>query len=79
MPKSNATFWASKFERNVARDAEALEALAEGGWRIAIVWECGVMGREVDRTLEALVEWIRGDGASIVLPDTPPSLASSRT
>lgn len=39
-PKSNTAFWQAKFERNVARDKEALVALEEDGWRTAVIWEC---------------------------------------
>jgi DNA mismatch endonuclease (patch repair protein) len=39
-PKSNTAFWEAKFERNVARDKEALAALEADGWRTAVIWEC---------------------------------------
>lgn len=39
-PKSNVAFWQAKFERNVARDKEAIAALEADGWRTAIIWEC---------------------------------------
>lgn len=39
-PKSRKEFWLPKLARNAERDAEALEALAEGGWDAMVVWEC---------------------------------------
>jgi G:T-mismatch repair DNA endonuclease (very short patch repair protein) len=39
-PKSNAPFWAKKFEGNVRRDRLALAALRKAGWRTLVVWEC---------------------------------------
>lgn len=39
-PKTNAEYWQAKIARNIARDKQALTALAEAGWRTAIVWEC---------------------------------------
>jgi DNA mismatch endonuclease, patch repair protein len=39
-PKSRLDFWRSKFQRNVARDAEVREQLTGAGWRSLIVWEC---------------------------------------
>lgn len=39
-PKSNADFWQTKFDRNVARDAEAMAALAAAGWQADVIWEC---------------------------------------
>jgi DNA mismatch endonuclease (patch repair protein) len=40
MPKTRATFWAEKFERNVDRDRQAIDALEKSGWRVLVVWEC---------------------------------------
>lgn len=45
-PKSNVEFWQRKFEGNVRRDAAAMEALRQLGWRPAVVWECEVRDRE---------------------------------
>ena len=39
-PKTNAIYWQRKFERNVARDQKAYEALAQDGWRVLVIWEC---------------------------------------
>lgn len=39
-PKANAAYWSAKIDRNRARDARALEALAGLGWRVLVVWEC---------------------------------------
>jgi len=40
MPKSNISFWQSKFEENVARDRKVVEALAAMSWMAFVVWEC---------------------------------------
>lgn len=39
-PKSNVEFWTSKFEKNVARDAEVKGLLQRAGWHPMVVWEC---------------------------------------
>lgn len=39
-PSSNATFWASKFAANVARDAAKSDRLRELGWTPLVIWEC---------------------------------------
>ncbi len=39
-PKQNADFWKEKFERNMIRDAQKVNALEALGWRVRIVWEC---------------------------------------
>ena len=39
-PKSRSDFWQAKFQRNVVRDAEALEELEGRGWRTLVIWQC---------------------------------------
>jgi len=38
-PKANASFWAAKLERNVARDRADDAALQEAGWLVLRYWE----------------------------------------
>lgn len=42
LPKSNVEFWQTKIDRNRARDARDMEALRKRGWRVIVVWECGL-------------------------------------
>lgn len=56
-PTRNREFWEAKFERNVARDRRAVEALEAKGFRVAVVWECETERDPVDLAssiLEAL-------------------------
>jgi DNA mismatch endonuclease, patch repair protein len=39
-PKSNSTFWKTKFSENTARDDRAICRLRELGWSVLVVWEC---------------------------------------
>jgi DNA mismatch endonuclease, patch repair protein len=39
-PGRNREFWQAKFERNVARDQQAVEALRARGFRVLVIWEC---------------------------------------
>lgn len=39
MPKSNAEFWARKFERNHTRDLRDVDVLEAAGWTVMRVWE----------------------------------------
>ena len=63
MPASNREWWAEKFSKNVARDAEKTRQLRESGWRVMIVWECAVRdkGSKRDRAIKQLSDWIRSD------------------
>lgn len=40
MPKSRLEFWKPKLEGNKLRDRRNNRALARGGWKVLIVWEC---------------------------------------
>ena len=40
MPKSNTDYWKPKLERNVERDKQHIDALANDGWDVLVVWEC---------------------------------------
>lgn len=44
LPTTRAEFWANKIQKNNDRDARAVAALSERGWRILIVWECALRG-----------------------------------
>ena len=39
-PKTRSEFWHNKLSANVKRDRHQIEALAELGWRVFVIWEC---------------------------------------
>ncbi|MDX1001532.1 DNA mismatch endonuclease Vsr [Sinorhizobium medicae] len=45
VPKTNTAFWLEKFRANRRRDALAVHALRQSGYRVVFVWEC-----ELDRS-----------------------------
>ncbi len=53
-PKTNAEFWRSKLEANVARDRRVDAALREAGWAVVRVWEHEAPEEAADR-IEATV------------------------
>lgn len=54
VPKSNRSFWETKFADNRSRDARKVRQLRAVGFRVAIVWECQ-MG-DVDAKLGQILE-----------------------
>ena len=63
-PSSNRNFWKKKFERNQFTDITARRALADAGWRVAIVWECsfrGVQDKATARALDRIALWLTSD------------------
>lgn len=45
-PKTNTAFWDKKIETNRKRDERVIDALSEQGWRVLVVWECELKGKE---------------------------------
>ena len=76
IPKTRTEFWQKKIEGNKARDKQQTEALAIGGWRVLIIWECAIrqMKSENSTTLiEAIIEWILSDSLNKSLTENRPN------
>lgn len=41
-PSTRVPFWQEKFHRTVERDKANEERLLAAGWRVFVVWECGI-------------------------------------
>ena len=54
-PKTNSEKWTTKFAQNLERDRNDIEALESAGWKIIVIWECG-LGRTSDH-IQAL-HWL---------------------
>lgn len=62
MPASNKEKWVEKFRENVRRDRKNIKALIEDGWRVIVLWECGV--REASpKSLEWMLREIKRNGS----------------
>lgn len=64
-PKNNSEFWQTKFAGNVERDKRSIERLVATGWRVIVLWECGLRGSRAESWLDWLPEAIRG-GVEVV-------------
>lgn len=53
MPASNKDRWMAKFQKNVARDQKNVNALIRTGWRVIVLWECGLRRHE-----PTLLDWL---------------------
>lgn len=45
LPKTNTAFWEAKINRNKERDRKEIEQLLSDGWRVCVVWECAITGK----------------------------------
>ena len=59
-PSTRREFWQTKFRANVERDRRTRQELLEGGWRVAIVWECALRAELAHITARTFDHWIRG-------------------
>ena len=69
-PSTRPDFWRAKIERNCEVDRVAEDLLSSLGWRVAIVWECALKGRErmpVDRVIDCMALWLTSTGARLTL------------
>lgn len=63
-PSTRPEFWQAKIARNRTVDELAEAALAEAGWRQAVVWECALKGKTrlpLEEVITACAEWLRSD------------------
>jgi len=61
-PKHNQIYWATKFNKTVARDQRNIEQLQALGWRTFVIWEC-----EIKEDVNSIAENLRGQILSIKL------------
>lgn len=45
---SGSEAWRNKLNGNIARDEKALFALLSVGWRVLVIWECSLRGKNAD-------------------------------
>ncbi len=66
IPSTRTDFWLNKIAQNVARDKRTLQEITAAGWRVLIVWECALRGRDrlaAQGCQERLEEWLcAGEG-----------------
>ena len=67
-PKSHAEFWHAKIDRNRVVDARNAAALKSEGWRVGIVWECALRGRQKfpsETVIAICADWLRSDAPEL--------------
>lgn len=74
-PGTRVDWWRNKIERNRHNDSRSQEALHAAGWRVAVVWECALKGREhiPNETVgDRLTAWLRSsDAQELVIRGEP--------
>ncbi|EHU2142882.1 MULTISPECIES: very short patch repair endonuclease [Acinetobacter] len=62
LPGTRSDFWEQKIARNQINDNKAIVALLEKNWRIAIIWECSIRGknRNPEQVITLIANWLQG-------------------
>lgn len=68
VPATRTEFWTDKIATNRARDHLKETQLLASGWRIAVVWECGLK-TEREVALRQLVTFIRSRRNAMEIPN----------
>ncbi|WP_228779405.1 DNA mismatch endonuclease Vsr [Chryseobacterium indologenes] len=59
IPKTKTEWWLEKIEKNKANDKANIVKLEQKGWKVIIVWECGLKLKNRDNTLKKLIEELK--------------------
>lgn len=60
-PSNNESFWRDKITKNRQVDQRVIHELNESGWRVLIVWECALKGKQrdtIDKITDCIVDWL---------------------
>ena len=58
IPSSNTDYWIPKLKRNKLRDQINKQKLEAMGWNVIVVWECQLLKKSRNKTLESLYQKI---------------------
>lgn len=54
-PKTRELFWKEKLTKNAARDRKNIDDLMALGWKVLVIWECGVKNADT-AALEQIID-----------------------
>ncbi|WP_151445804.1 very short patch repair endonuclease [Lacisediminimonas profundi] len=66
VPDQNREKWQRKFDQNVKRDRRNIDQLLESGWRVMVIWECGLRTSESRIQLDSVPELILNTRISMI-------------
>jgi DNA mismatch endonuclease (patch repair protein) len=78
VPDQNREKWLHKFAQNVERDRRNLSQILESGWRVIVIWECGIRTAKARAQLDSLPELIRGGRIPVIEWPSTPDAAHAR-
>ena len=63
-PGTKKAFWRTKILKNRANDEKTLTALDEKDWRVLVIWECALKGKQkhpIERIIDEVTGWLHSD------------------
>ncbi|MNM13733.1 Very short patch repair protein [compost metagenome] len=74
-PDQNNEKWQRKFAQNIERDKRNIFQLRERGWRVMVIWECGLRTTQQRADLSSLPRLIMNK--EISLSEWPPTISET--
>lgn len=69
-PATQKDFWKNKLEENVLRDARKRNEIEALGWRVIVIWECGI--KHCPEGFNEVIDAIEGESPITEWPQSPP-------
>ncbi len=63
VPKTRRGYWMEKIGKNIQRDHTNIKKILNQDWRVGVVWECSMRGKnrlETELLLSTLCGWLNG-------------------
>ena len=62
LPTTRQAFWEEKRAANLERDARKISELINSGWRVAVLWQCGLeKATAFSHNVNELEDWLNSD------------------
>jgi DNA mismatch endonuclease (patch repair protein) len=58
VPKTRTDWWLQKINNNITNDDKAIAALKQLGYKVIIIWECGLKPAMIEKTFTKLLSQI---------------------
>ena len=69
LPATRTEFWQKKISRTIERDKEIIDEFSILGWRVAVVWECGLKNKVlIESATMELEKWIKSSEERLEIP-----------
>ncbi len=70
LPSTRIEYWSNKRRANIERDHRKIVDLISMGWRVAIIWQCGIEKTDLFyESMHILERWISSDEAQCEIPN----------